>query len=197
MKKNNRQIGIFGGTFDPIHLGHLIVAEIILEELQLDEIWFLPARYHILKSEDRVSNPQHRLKMVELAVEGNPHFKVRDEEIKKNKISKTFETISNFKQLYPEYIFYFLVGIDAVNTFDKWYRIEDLFKIATIVTFGRPPFRLNEIGEKYVEFCKFVKVPLIEISSTQIRGRIKAGKSIRYFVPEKVEHYIYQNKLYV
>lgn len=192
----NMRIAVFGGTFDPIHFGHLITAEIILENQNFDQIWFIPAFYHVLKDKDSVSDPMHRLKMVQLATEDNPHFKVLDIEIRKQRMSRTFDTLSELKSQYPNMALHFMVGIDALNQFDKWYRVKDIFKLASIITFGRPPFQLNEVGKRFLEKCVLVKVPLIEISSTDIRKRVREGKTIRYFVPHKVEEYIYKNKLY-
>jgi nicotinate-nucleotide adenylyltransferase len=192
----SKKIGIFGGTFDPIHFGHLITAEIIYENQGFDEIWFLPAYYHVLKDKKSVSSPDYRLKMVELAIADNPNFKVLDIEIKRNRVSRTVETLSELIRLYPDYKFFFMVGIDALNQFDKWYQVDEIFRLANIITFGRPPFQLNEVGKKYLQMCDLVKTPLIEISSTDIRRRVKEGKTIRYFVPYAVEKFIHKHHLY-
>lgn len=193
---SRKKIGLLGGTFDPVHNGHLITAQFILEKMHLDEIWFLPSAYHIFKDPSAVSAVSHRLNMLNLAIRDHPYFRIETLEIEKNTISRTYDTLNELQAKYPEMIFFFLVGIDAVNQFDRWYRIHDLLNRFTVITFGRPPFQLNETGKTFINLCEPVHTPLIEISSTEIRQRVAEGKLIRYYVPESVEKYILEQGLY-
>ncbi|GAB4177498.1 MAG: nicotinate-nucleotide adenylyltransferase [Calditrichia bacterium] len=191
-----QRIGIYGGTFDPVHLGHLIVANIVREELRLDQIWFIPAYYHILKDLESISPSYHRLNMLKLAVQDNPDFEVMDTELKKETITRTIDTITELKEENPGTEFYFLLGADALNSFDRWYQYSKILEKVKLVTFGRPPFELNDVGKRFISYTDVVHTPMLEISSTEIRTRVKEGKSIKYFVTPSVEEYIYKHHLY-
>lgn len=191
------KIGIFGGVFDPIHNGHLILAQMILEKIQLNEMWFIPANYHIFKKENEVSQGIHRSKMVELAILGNDRFKCLNVEITRNKITYTYDTLIDLKQSFPKKRFYFLIGADNLNTFDKWKNTDEIFSLCKLVVFGRPDTAINETGKIYLKKAEWIKTSLVEIASTEIRKRINEGKSCRYWIPDAVNDYIIKNKLYL
>jgi len=192
-----KRIGLFGGTFDPIHLGHLIVAEALREKCSLDIIFFIPTGHHALKDTRHITPPAHRLRMLELAVEDNPHFVVNDLEINRNGVSFTIDTIKVLNKKYPpaQYQLCFLVGSDIVNEFHRWKNPDALLKLCKFIAFGREGAEIDPKA-KYASSFRFISVPGIEISASDIRRRVFAGKSIRYLVPPSVRNYIKQHALY-
>ena len=190
------KIGIFGGAFDPIHNGHLILAQSVMETMKLDEIWFIPANYHIFKKESEISFAEHRYSMVKMAVKNNDKFKCLDIEIKKKKISYSYETLTELKKFYADIKFYFIIGADNLNTFNEWKSADKIFELCEVVVFGRPDVKLNKEGEKYYKKSRWIKTPLIEISSSEIRKRFMTGKTNRYLIPESVNSYINDNNIY-
>ena len=193
-----KKIGLLGGTFDPVHNGHLIISEYLREELSLDEIWFIPARIHALKKNQNISPAQIRLEMLQLAIADNPCFKINDIELQKDSVSYTVDTLraleEKYRNLEPD--FYFLIGMDNVNDLPRWKNPEEILSRCQMVAFGRPGFKPDESAERYLSSIQFIHVPLLEISSTLIRNRVKNGFSIRYLVPDPVLRYIQENKLY-
>ncbi|GAB7386614.1 nicotinate-nucleotide adenylyltransferase [Bacillaceae bacterium] len=187
------KIGILGGTFDPVHIAHLIVAEQARSRLFLDEVWFMPARIPPHKQEQRIAASLDRLNMLKLAVADNPHFKVTDIELRRNGPSYTVDTMKILKRQYPEYAFFFLIGGDMVEYLPRFERIEELRRLVTFVGLARPGYpKEAPAGYPVLE----VPVPQIDISSSLIREMVRRGDSIRYLVPEKVEHYIKEKRLY-
>jgi len=193
-----KKIGLLGGTFDPIHTGHLIIAEYLYDELGLDEIWFIPTKDHALKENKGISSPEIRWAMLELAISPNQKFKSLDIELTRPGVSYTIDTIElllkNHERLNPK--FYFLIGMDNVNELPRWKNPEEISEKCQLVAFGRPGFRPSEEVENLLPRIQFIPVPLLEISSTLIRKRVAEHKSIRYLVPESVLHYIKENQLY-
>ena len=201
-----RKIGVLGGTFDPIHLGHLIMAEDIREKLGLGEVLFIPAGrpWLKLKEEKPISAADHRLAMVRLAVASNPHFKVSTMEIDRPGLSYSIDTILELKAKPGAGAeIYFIVGPDALAEFPKWKEPAQLMEICQVVGIGRPKHTQVDLRklERSVPGASqrivLVDVPQIEISSTDIRRRVAQGLSIRYLVPEAVEKYIAEHRLYV
>ena len=201
-----RKIGVLGGTFDPIHLGHLIVAGDLREKLGLREVLFIPAGrpWLKLKEEKPISAADHRLAMVRLAVASNPHFKVSTMEIDRPGLSYSIDTILELKaELGAQVEIYFIVGPDALAEFPKWKEPAQLMGICQVVGIGRPKHTQVDLRklERSVPGASqrivLVDVPQIEISSTDIRRRVAQGLSIRYLVPEAVEKYIAEHRLYV
>ena len=196
--------GLFGGTFDPIHLGHLIVAEDVRERLYLDRVIFIPARHPWLKAEREVTAGQHRLAMVRLAMDSNPYFEASDIEMKRQGPSYTVDTVELMKEEFgsSEEI-YFIVGSDAVTDMPLWKEPERVVSLCQIVSVSRPgapkiDFEALRPLIPAVSSCLSVlDVPQVDISSTAIRERIKGGLSIRYLVTARVEEYIYEHKLYL
>ncbi|MCY8233567.1 nicotinate-nucleotide adenylyltransferase [Priestia endophytica] len=186
-----KKVGILGGTFNPPHLGHLIIANEALEQYQLDEVWFMPSYSPPHKEKKKVTDSKHRLRMTELAIEDNPCFKLQPIEFEKEGTSYTFETMKLLKDRYQEEQFYFIIGGDMVEYLPKWYNIEELLELVTFIGVKRPhhtistPYSILEAD-----------VPQIEISSSLIREKYEKQKSIRYFVPENVRNYIEEQGLY-
>lgn len=196
-------LGIFGGSFNPIHMGHLILAEHIREELKLDKIIFIPAGNPPHKNIGNLELAHHRYNMVELAIENNPFFSISDIELKREGISYTSDTLAGIKEQYPDEELFFILGSDSIIQFPSWHRIDKIFELAGIVVAKRPNVpqaeldnKVNEFTEKYNARIIFSKAPYIEISSSEIRNRIKQGLSVRYMVPETVDEYIHNNNLY-
>lgn len=190
----NERVGIFGGTFDPIHLGHLITTQYVLEQRKLDKIIFIPCYISPHKTNQNSSNPVHRLNMLRLAIEGIPYFELSDYEIRKGNISYTYDTILELKKTY-HYI-ELIIGYDNLIVFDKWNKPDEILDLAKLVVMKRIIDKDAEIKNKYFEKAIILNTPTIEISSTDIRERVKNKLPIDFLVPKKVKEYIIQNKLY-
>jgi nicotinate-nucleotide adenylyltransferase len=200
------KIGVLGGTFDPIHLGHLIVAEDIRQKLGLGEVLFVPAGrpWLKLKEEKPISAAEHRLAMVRLAVASNPYFKVSTLEIDRPGLSYSIDTILELKaKLGAGAGIYFIVGPDALAELHRWKDPARLVEICQVVGIGRPGHAQTDLHtlESSIpgvsQRIMLVDVPQIDISATEIRKRAAQGFSIRYLVPEAVEKYIAEHKLYL
>ncbi|MCT4596578.1 MAG: nicotinate-nucleotide adenylyltransferase [Vallitalea sp.] len=198
-------VGIMGGTFDPIHYGHLILAEYVLNEMNLDKIIFIPSGTPHLKSYKKVSTKKNRLKMTELGIKNNNNFKISTIEIDREGNTYTIDTIKELNKKYTDTLFYFIIGADSLFDLLKWKDIEKLFDICNFIVANRGgTYSLNELQDRiklltneYNAYIKLVNIPDIQISSSDIRNRIKQNKSIKYLLPGDVEKYIYKNKLYV
>ena len=196
--ETKERIGLFGGTFDPIHTGHLIVAEIIRDTLDLDRIIFVPTNKHPLKDSNSISDEAHRRKMIQLAIVNNQFMEVSDLELGTDRINYTVDTIARFREEHGGSVqeIYFLMGMDNLNQLHLWKDPDRLVKMCRVVVFGRPGFEPEREAKKYLSHIRIVQIPLLEISSTQIRERVRNGKTIRYLVPPDVESYITENRLY-
>ena len=199
------KIGVLGGTFDPIHLGHLIVAEDIRQKLGLGEVLFVPAGrpWLKLKEEQPISVAEHRLAMVRLAIASNPYFKVSTLEIDRPGLSYSIDTVLELKaKLGAGAEIYFIVGPDALAELHRWKNPGRLVEICQVVGIGRPGHAQTDLHilESSIpgvsQRIMLVDVPQIDISSTEIRKRVAQGLSIRYLVPEAVEKYIVEHRLY-
>ncbi|MCM8805999.1 MAG: nicotinate-nucleotide adenylyltransferase [Candidatus Omnitrophica bacterium] len=192
--ENKLKIGIFGGSFDPVHIGHLIIAESARNQFCLEKIIFIPAG--IPPHRDAlIATGRHRLEMTKLAIADNPNFEVSDIEIKKEGISYTYETLQIIqKQLNAE--FYIIVGWDAFVILPSWYNAEKLAEQFPFIVAPRIVEKQQAFQFPFQVKYEMLDIPRIEISSTLIRRKIKAGQSIRYLVPDSVLKYIYQEKLY-
>jgi len=190
------KIGLYGGTFDPVHIAHLILAERVRETLQLQELLFIPCATPPHKGGRRITPAHHRLEMLRLAIAGNDYFKVSDIEIQRGGISYTVDTLEALTKqlrLNKENLF-LIIGADNLKEIHTWKNPERIFQLATVVAVQRPAYSDNA---RVSEFDVIrVKAPLLEISSSDIRMAVREGKSIKYLVPIEVENYIYQNKLY-
>jgi nicotinate-nucleotide adenylyltransferase len=201
----SRRVGIFGGSFDPVHMGHLWIAESARERLSLDEVRWIPAATSPLKPDGPVASDEHRMQMVRLAVSGNPHFVVDDREIIRGEVSFTVDTIAEIQSEQPENQFFLIVGSDSLASFDRWHqptRLLDLVTLAVIQRGGENEIDFSILRDLTTPQCiekiqqSVVPMPLIEVSSTELRRRISQGKSIRYQVPAAVEAFIRSEKPY-
>jgi nicotinate-nucleotide adenylyltransferase len=194
------RIGILGGTFNPIHNGHIMLAQYCKNEVQLDKIILVPTCTPPHKSNKHLADESHRLKMCSLASNGIKGFEVSDVEIRRKGKSYTYETLSYFKEIYPDDELYFIMGADMFLSLPKWYRAEELMKNFKFIAIDRE----GSFQEKKEQFDKvvaltdatFINVKTPEISSTMVRDAVKAGKSISEFVPKAVEDYIHEHGLY-
>lgn len=198
----NRRIGILGGTFDPIHMGHLITAEMVRVFAALDEVVFIPAARPPHKENRGAAPPEDRLHMVRCAVEENPLFSVSDMELTREGPSYTVDTIAALRARLGEAELFFITGADAMNELYLWHEPERLLRSCSFIVATRQGVALDEklLAEKFSpeERCHIhaVPTPHLEISSTAIRARVQAGLSIRYLVPRAVERYIEERGLY-
>ncbi|KXK50347.1 MAG: nicotinic acid mononucleotide adenylyltransferase [Chlorobi bacterium OLB5] len=195
-----KRIGILGGTFDPVHLGHLIIAENTAEQVHLDEVMFIPSKTPPLKNINNISEPVHRLNMLKLAVRGNPGFVINDIEIN-SEGSEPDYTVNTLLKLREQYIneqvkFYLIIGMDQLINLDKWKDPGKLFLLSEVVVINRPGYLVTQVENEYSRQTIMVPVPNIDISSTDIRYRVSENRSIKYLVTPEVENYIYEHKLY-
>ncbi|MGB0371778.1 MAG: nicotinate-nucleotide adenylyltransferase [Opitutales bacterium] len=193
--KARRHIGIYGGSFDPIHLGHLIIAQDCLEQLNLDEVVLVPAAASPLKSRSPIVSDEHRLEMARKAVESIAHFSVSDVEIRRGGVSYSIDTVAAFRKMHPDAVLYWILGQDQVNQLEHWYSIEELAQNVTFLAVGRPGYELDDVSDGRIEVTH-VKSHAVEISSTEIRERFKHDLPNDLFLPTSVLAYIRQNGLY-
>lgn len=193
-----RKVGIMGGTFDPIHMGHLIAAMSALEAAELHEVWFIPTASPPLKPNAPSADAHHRLEMVKLAISGQPAFRVIDIELKRGGTSYSIDTVTSLMGQYEDHQFYYIIGSDRIHDLPQWHRAEELSKLVHFIGLNRPsePLQLDRLSEEWRSKITIAPMPLIDISSTELRRRALAGKSLRYFVPELVEQYIRRYSLY-
>ncbi len=217
MKKE--KIGLFGGTFNPVHSGHLKAAEIVQKRFLLDKILFIPSYIPPHKDTDDIASPSHRLKMVEIALRGYPRFIPCSIEIDAEETSYSIITINRIKKIYPKSWIFFILGIDAFLEVDTWKDYEQLLEQCFFVVMSRPGYILDEAKKilegKYKEkMCMLAKsegvkdemflsfrifllpIEALDIASTEIRAIIKKGDSLEGMVSERVEAYIRENRLY-
>jgi len=191
------KIGLFGGTFDPIHNGHLIIAEWVREELQLEKIIFIPAGDPPHKQENNITSIKHRLAMVSLAIEANERFYLSDIEAKKAGKSYTVETLRTLQNHFSSQTkLFWIIGSDSLLDLPNWFQPDEIVRLAQIVVYPRPGYSVNEAVARFKDRVLYVDSPLIDISSTLIRDRIRREKSVRYFLPESVLNYIRRENLY-
>jgi nicotinate-nucleotide adenylyltransferase len=192
------KIGIMGGTFDPIHLGHLIAAESAREAAGLDEVWFMPTHIPPHKPNMPKASGEQRLEMVRLAIANHTNFRVVNYELTRGGISYTADTVRKLHEKHPSVTFYYIIGADMVMYLPKWMQIEEIVKHVAFIGLQRAGFQvdLNQLPENLAAKVQLAPMPLIEISSTVIRERERLRQSVRYLVPEKVRMYMEANRLY-
>ena len=191
-----RKIGILGGTFDPVHLGHLVLAEQVMEKLKLDRVIFIPSASPPHKTERKLSSAHDRFRMTKLALEGNPKFSISDMELKREGLSYTVDTLKTLKKAYRNSEIYFLTGSDMLDEIRTWRDPEQIYKLAKMVIAIRPGFDDFDCNNHFAKKSIIVPITGMDISSTRIREMVQKGESIRYLVPLKVEEYIKKKKLY-
>lgn len=194
MEKKPVRTGLFGGTFNPIHLGHLALANYLCEENRVDELWFLITPQNPFKQQQHLLDNHLRLKMVEEAISGYPRFKASDFEFTLPRPSYTITTLNKLSETYPEREFVLIIGADNWAAFDKWKSPEEILQKYHILVYPRPGYDIDTL--QLPPQVEAVHTPLLEISSTFIRESIAAGKDIRYFLHPKVYQFITEQQLY-
>ncbi|HKM43082.1 MAG TPA: nicotinate-nucleotide adenylyltransferase [Limnochordia bacterium] len=205
MTSKSPKIGIMGGTFDPVHYGHLVTAEGAHCKYGLDQVLFLPSGKPPHKSMKQVSDAEHRFMMTVLAILTNPHFEVSRLDMDREGISYTIDALRTLRENYgPDAELFFITGADAIFEINDWKNSEEYLSIAHFIAAARPGFCLGELPKATQDWVgqhgdrfHVLDVPAMAISSTEIRERVRKGQSIRYLVPESVEHYIRRHNLYL
>jgi nicotinate-nucleotide adenylyltransferase len=215
------KLGILGGTFNPIHYGHLAAAEEVRERLKLDRILFIPSSIPPHKQEEDIPSAAQRFEMVRIATSANPHFETSDIEIKREGKSYTIDTLEALRRINKDRELNFITGIDTFLEIETWKDWERLFGLCSFVVLSRPGYRfidlvkiafMKQAGSELIKLDRgelmhavvrsgvftvcLETIPLYDISSTDIRRRIKEGRSIKYLLPDAVEIYIMKNRLY-
>ena len=203
MTYQNKKIGILGGSFDPIHNGHLAIAESAYRDFHLDEVWLIPAGHSPNKDEDKMTSAAVRAEMTALAAQDIPHFRLSTYEIDKEGTSYTYLTLSDFKEQYPDTDFYFIMGADSLDYFDAWRHPEIICQKAVILVAVRDDMDLDDINEKIGHIKEQFHAEIyplscakIDISSSEIRANLQDGKEIYHMVPQAVADYITEHNLY-
>lgn len=191
-------IGIMGGTFDPIHIGHLIAAQCASEQAGLDEVWFMPTNVPPHKRQAPGATSEQRWEMVCRAVEGHPSFRPADLELKKGGVSYSIDTVKLLRQQHPGIHFAYIIGADMVQYLPNWYKAEELVRLVSFIGLRRPGYAMDmaRLPVFVQQAVKLVEMPLIELSSTTIRERRRRNMSVRYMVPDRVNEYIEENGIY-
>jgi nicotinate-nucleotide adenylyltransferase len=202
----SKRIGIFGGSFDPIHLGHLLMAEQFLSELSLDTVKFIPAKISPFKLNYTPTADKHRLEMLKLAIGAHPNFEIDPIEIQRGGVSYTIDTVEQLQSNQPDATWFLLIGADSLKDFKKWKSPEKLLRSVQLVVARRggcPEPDWKELdglaSEETLRAIQQIRldIPVMEISSTAVRQRIETKRSIRYLVPAPVEVYIQEHQLYL
>ena len=192
-----KRIGIMGGTFDPIHYGHLVTAEEVRVKFGLTDVIFVPSGSPPHKIGRKITCVEHRYLMTVLATVTNLFFSVSRIEIDREGPSYAIDTITQLRNMAGNKTeLYFITGADAFLQMDKWYKAEELVKMCNFVAATRPGYPIERLDNRFSKFIEIVEVPALSISSTDIRKRVKEGRSIKYLLPEAVEDYIFKNGLY-
>jgi nicotinate-nucleotide adenylyltransferase len=187
------KIGLYFGSFNPVHVGHLIIASHFLNSTDVTQVWFIVSPHNPLKKSSSLLNEYHRLHLVKCAIEGENKLKASNIEFKLPKPSYTIDTLTYLKEKHPEHEFAVIMGSDSYCNIDKWKNYKQLTRDYSIYIYRRPGFETGELTDTNI---RVIDAPLLEISSTQIRKLINEGKSIRYLVPDVVKEEIERNNYY-
>ncbi len=198
-----KKIGIMGGTFNPIHFGHLFLAENAFEQLSLDKVWFIPSKNPPHKRKPEDITEQQRIDMIQLAIQENPHFELSTLELEREGMTYTADTMKILREQNPEIDYYFIIGADSLFLMDQWYQPQIIFDNCTIAAANRDNADSSAL-EKQVQLLKkqfnaniiLIDMPTVQVSSCNIRERVAARKSIRYYLPGSVREYIESKHLY-
>lgn len=204
MSYQNKKVGIMGGTFDPIHYGHLMLAQNALETYELDEIMFVPSGTPWLKDSTKVLSKNKRVHMTGIAIEDNVNFALSTIEIDREGNSYSYETVEELKKQQPDTEFYFILGADSLLEIEKWKHPGRLMAECVLLAAVRDDCdreglekQISYLKDNYKADIRILPARRVDISSTDIRSRIADGKSVRYMLPDQVIQFIEKNQLYV
>ncbi|HEX9828875.1 MAG TPA: nicotinate-nucleotide adenylyltransferase [Bacteroidota bacterium] len=196
MAQAKKRIGLFGGTFDPPHVGHLMIAEQARVQVRLDRVIFIPAFVPPHKRKQSSTKPEHRLRMTKLAVRGNRAFSVSDIEIRRGGVSYTIDTVNEYRRRFPRAELFLIIGTDNLRDFKKWKSYKEILRHANILVYPRS-VRLTRTLETLEKGKVLVlRAELLDISSSSLRAAVRKKRSIRYVVPNAVKSYIESKRLY-
>ncbi|MGL5318825.1 MAG: nicotinate (nicotinamide) nucleotide adenylyltransferase [Bacteroidales bacterium] len=190
-----KKIGIFPGSFNPVHIGHLALANYIKEYAHLDEIWMMVSPHNPLKEVHSLCPAEHRLNMLRIALRNSNCIKPSDFEFSLPQPNYTITTLEELKKLYPENHFTLIIGGDNWKTFEKWFRYKDILENFEIIVYPRPHESVKKTDIS--THIQIIQAPVFEISSTMLRESIRADKQLQYFYPDGVYEYIRENGLYL
>ncbi len=186
------KIGLYLGSFNPIHVGHLIIGSFVANNTDVDQVWFVVSPKNPLKKSSSLLNEYHRLHLVQLAIKDDEQLKASNIEFKLPRPSYTIDTLTYLREKYPDYEFSVIVGSDSFQNITKWKNFEQLLKNYSLYVYQRPGSEIKSEAQNII----VLNAPLLEISSTSLRDSIKEGKTIRYLVPESVREEIEKNRYY-
>lgn len=197
-----KKIGILGGTFDPVHYGHLLIAQSAAEEFLLDEVIFLPTGKSPHKSASQVTEPDLRCEMVQIAIEGNPKFSISTIEANNSVVNYTYMTLQKFHHMYQDAQLFFIMGEDALDDFLEWKRPDEICQLASVLVAVRNEIgtelkgKIDRMNKMLSSDIHMLHAPNFSISSREIRERIYSGKSVKYMLPDQVNAFIQAHFLY-
>jgi len=201
--KRHRRIGILGGTFNPIHLGHLLIAQDATEQMALDCVKLIPSATPPHKTPDALAGARDRIQMIRLAIRGNRRFEVDDMEVRRGGTSYSVDTLTELRRRHPTAEFYFIIGADSLRELHLWREVGRLVRLCTFVTVPRPGFEARPIVDRRLDAASrkrlrqyVLRGHCCDIASREIRARVASGRSIRYLVPDAVTEYIRRHGLY-
>jgi nicotinate-nucleotide adenylyltransferase len=190
------RIGLYFGSFNPVHIGHLIIASYVVDNTDLDQVWFVVSPQNPLKPSSSLLNEYHRIHLVQLAIENDSRLQVSDIEFKLPKPSFTIDTITYLAEKKPQHQYSIIMGSDSWLNIEKWKNYELLLKKVPIIIYERPEFKVGKVENAASQKVTVLQAPILSISSTMIRKNIVDGKSINYLVTEKVREEIERNNYY-
>lgn len=198
-----KKVGIMGGTLNPIHIGHLVLAERAMEEMQLDEIWIIPTGCSYMKAGQDIVSGEERFTMASMAVAGHERMKCLDIEIKRSGYTYSYETLEQLRAEYPTYSFYFIFGADCLFTIENWKYPQRIFANCSVIAAARNGAstvdmedKIQQLQQRFGAQITLLRFPNLEISSTELRERIRLGKSVKYLLPDNVISYIKEKGFY-
>lgn len=203
MKQHDRCVGIMGGTFDPVHIGHLMLAQHALEQFKLDVVYMMPNGTPAYKSDHKVTDARVRLAMTECAIADNPELKISPVEVEREGNTYTYQTLEYLRQVNPDDRYFFIIGADSMFHFDTWKEPHTIAENCVLIVANRdhtPDVKLKMCAEHlrqvYGADIRFLDCPAVDISSEMIRKRVMEGRSIRYYVPDSVVRFIKEHGVY-